>query len=450
MRSTLSTFNEIWQQQFRSSVLNDAELHYPQQKFLIGCSGGMDSMLLLQLMNLLFPQRIRAVYIDHQLQAPSAAWGEVVREFCFERQILCEIVAVQVQNGNLEQQARQARYAAFSQHIHKNEVLVLAHHQQDQAETLLLRLLSGSGVAGLSAMREHDVRDGLHIWRPMLNLSREQIEKWTETLHLGYVIDPTNADQHYDRAWCRETVWPLLQQRFPQMQMALARTTWLMQDANEILDSVLEQDWQLCCTPNQLNLAQFKLLSVPRQRQLLSVWLKGDGIYRPSLDAVQRLQREVIDAKADAQAVLFLKPYYFVRYQNQIHRLTEKQYLAVKKVVIVDEILNCKLQQIITTASGIYIIEQTNQMGLCFELLTQTLNLKVRQGGEKVHLYGRVGSWPLKKAIQAAQIFPWLRYQVQILAKDDVILGVFTPQGFWLAQSPYCQLGGWKPTQKVE
>ena len=407
-------------------------------------------MLLLHLMSLLFPQRIRAVYIDHQLQVLSASWGDLVNHYCIQHQIPCLIIPVQVQQGNLEQQARQARYMAYQQVIAEDEVLVLAHHQQDQAETLILRLLSGAGVSGLSAMQRHDIHDAMQVWRPLLDISREHIEQWMSQLELAYVIDPTNADQHYDRAWSRETLWPILQQRFPQMQKALSRTAFLMQDASEILHDVAQQDWQQCGHQDYLDLVKLATLSAARQRQLLSLWMKGESVYRPSLDAVQRLQSEVIASKADANAVLFLKPFYFVRYQQKIYRLTAQQYLAEQHQKIEQETCSCKLNDQISIASGIYQIESTSEMGLMPTLLHQSLSLQPRQGGERVHLYGRVGTWPLKKAIQEAQIFPWLRHQVQILLKDDVILGVFTPQGFWLAQSPYCQLGGWMPKQMAE
>ncbi|MEK5790228.1 ATP-binding protein, partial [Acinetobacter johnsonii] len=83
------------------------------------------------------------------------------------------------------------------------------HHQQDQAEPLLLRLFSGAGVNGLSAMQAYDVRKDLTIWRPFLELSRQQIEEWAKQIGFDYVVDPTNHDTHYDRAWCREELWPV-------------------------------------------------------------------------------------------------------------------------------------------------------------------------------------------------------------------------------------------------
>ncbi|MBP7880431.1 MAG: tRNA lysidine(34) synthetase TilS, partial [Acinetobacter sp.] len=170
MRSTLSTFNEVWQQQFRHRVLAQAQHFSEQTQFLIGCSGGMDSMLLLSLMSELFPDKIRAIYVDHQLQQPSVLWGELVQQQAKILNIPCIIQKVQVETGNLEQQARQARYQAYHQHLQANEILVLAHHQQDQAETVLLRLFSGAGVNGLAAMQQIDVRKELTIWRPFLDL----------------------------------------------------------------------------------------------------------------------------------------------------------------------------------------------------------------------------------------------------------------------------------------
>ena len=158
----------------------------------------MDSMLLLHLLSFLCPEKVRAIYIDHQLQSPSAAWGELVQATCQNLNVPCVLQKVSVCEGNLENQARQARYQAYMQHLDSDEVLVLAHHQQDQAETVLLRLFSGAGVQGLAAMEVVDVRDDFSIWRPLLEVSREQICQWSAELKLDYVQDPSNQDVHYD------------------------------------------------------------------------------------------------------------------------------------------------------------------------------------------------------------------------------------------------------------
>ncbi|MEZ1996418.1 tRNA lysidine(34) synthetase TilS [Acinetobacter lwoffii] len=445
MRSTLPTFNEVWQRQFRSGFLKQLQDFPAETKVLIGCSGGVDSMLLLHLMFFLCPEKVRAIYVDHQLQALSADWGKFVAHQCQQLNIPCIIQPVNVASGNLEQQARNSRYQAYLQHLQADEMLVLAHHQQDQAETLMLRLLSGAGVDGLAAMKQIDVRENLTIWRPLLDISREQICQWASDLNVQNIEDPTNADTHYDRAWARQTLWPVLSERYPKMQAALVRTSELMQDAQDILQEVLQQDLAYCGTETQLDLGKFLQLSKSRQRQLLSAWMKGKQQYRPSLDMVERLQREVIYAKQDAQAALHWQGFYYVRYQQQLYRLTAEIYLAEQQQVQTSpESIKFALKDCVQVLSGKFIIAPA-QFGLSPALLQQALHLQQRQGGEKIHLYGRVGTWPLKKAIQEAQIFPWARHTIQILSTDNVMLGVFTPKGFWLAQSAYCEAGGWLP-----
>jgi len=401
-------------------------------------------MLLLHLMFFLCPEKIRAIYVDHQLQSGSAEWGRFVQHACQKLSIPCIVQPVIVAQGNLENQAREARYQAYLKHLQPNEILVLAHHQQDQAETLMLRLLSGAGVDGLSAMKRVDIREDLTIWRPLLDISREQICQWAADLNIQNIEDPSNQNNDYDRAWARQILWPLLSERFPKMHAALARTTDLMQDAQEILQDVLRQDTDVCIQDNILDLSKFSELSLARQRQLLSNWMKGGGQYRPTLDMVQRLQREVIHVRADAQAALHWQGFYYVRYQQLVYKLSKEIYLAGQQPFSGEQQMIFRLQDRIDLPSGQFQI-QSAAIGLSLDLLNQHLKLTQRQGGEKIHLCGRVGSWPLKKAIQDAQIFPWMRHTIQILSIDDVMLGVFTPKGFWLAESAYCEVEGWQP-----
>ncbi|OTG89924.1 tRNA lysidine(34) synthetase TilS [Acinetobacter sp. ANC 3813] len=445
MRSALPAFNEIWQRQFRSDCLSQSETFSEQASFLIGCSGGVDSMLLLRLMSLLYPQKIRAIYIDHQLQAPSADWGRFVAESCALLNVPCIVQKVAVAEGNLENQARSARYQAYQQHLSTHEILVLAHHQQDQAETLILRLLSGAGIHGLAAMRALDQRDEMTIWRPMLNLSREQICQWAAELNVQNIQDPSNFNIQYDRAWARAELWPMLQSRYPKMQLALSRSSALMQDAEDILADVLAQDMVSCGTSDRLQLEKLQALSLPRQRQLLSAWMKGQEQYRPSFDMVQRLMHEVIDSKMDSQAALHCNGFYYLRFSGGVFRISSAEYMLSKHEQFAMQTIQLHDNQLFKVLSGQFQIQYTETYGLSPTLLCQNLSLVQRQGGEKIHLHGRSGSWPLKKAIQQAQIFPWLRHRIQILSIDDVMLGVFTPKGFWLAESPYCVAAGWQP-----
>ncbi|MFO1416415.1 MAG: tRNA lysidine(34) synthetase TilS [Acinetobacter sp.] len=229
------------------------------------------------------------------------------------------------------------------------------------------------------------------------------------------------------------------------MQGAMARTSYLMQDAAEILNDVLQEDWQHCAKENEIDLLALSQFSAARQRQLLSAWIKGKDQYRPSYDMVQRLQQEVILAKPDAKATLHINQHYYVRYQKKLYRLTHDILYAEKQSSIANVSSQYyEIGQFIQVAAGKFRIE-SQTIGLSPKLLGRELRLIKRQGGEKIHLYGRVGHWPLKKAIQEAQILPWLRHTIQILVVDNVMLGVLSPKGFWLAHSDYVEHGGWQP-----
>ena len=399
-------------------------------------------MALLHFLKMYSPFPIRAIYINHQLQDVASEWGALVADFCQQHQIEYIYQAVEVAAGNLEQQAREARYSAFSQHISEHDYLVLAHHQQDQAETTLLRLFSGAGVKGLSAMRLLDQREGVQVFRPLLDWSREQIEAYAQANNLPYVIDPTNNDEHYDRAWARQRLWPMLQARFPKMQQAVARAAYLMQDADEILNEVLQLDMSKVVSNDQIEIAELLKLSPARQGQLLSAWMQGTGVYRPSLELVKRLQHDVIEAREDAQSRLHWNGQYFVRFQTRLYRLTDTDLNVISDSAPQEIVMQLQSSYVVLTG---HYHNKINEIGLDPALIGEPLQLRLRQGGEKIHLHGRIGHWPLKKAIQSAQIPPWQRQRIQILSKDNVMLGVFTPQGFWLAQSVYCQRNGWVP-----
>ena len=124
--------------------------------------------------------------------------------------------------------------------------------------------------------------------------------------------------------------------------------------------------------------------------------------------------------------------------------MPKAEYLAAEQFEAEEQALCLQADQTFQVWSGCYQLQQA-KVGLSATLLNRPLTLRPRLGGEKIHLYGRVGTWPLKKAIQEAQIFPWTRHTIQILSLDNVMLGVFSPKGFWLAQSDYCVADGWQP-----
>ncbi len=474
MRSTLPTFDEVWQQQFRQRLIAQTQtLDQTSQdtSIVLACSGGMDSMLLLYLFaDLTLEQlnhcRFKVISIDHQLQADSAKWSNLVVQHCEKLSVPCKVIQVDVADGNLEAEARKARYQAFENELQENDVLILGHHQQDQAETVLMRLFQGAGVRGLSVMQEWQARTiknsnssdfkNYFIWRPLLSLSKKQIQQWAKQwsgqLGFDYVNDPMNHDDEFDRVWYRQQLLPLIEQRIPHAQDSLSRTAILMQDADQILQEVLAHDIQYCVDDaGRLNICNLKTLSKPRQRQLVSAWMQGDENYRPPLAMVERLNDEVIDARLDASSMLHWSQAYFLRYENMLYRYTVAEWQSLQQSIYPSEI-QISLNNVITLVARNFKItaQKIGEIGLNFDLLNKTLMLKPRKGGEKIRLYGRKDHRLLKKMLQEAKIAPWFRHQIQILMYHNTPLGVFTPLGFWLADSDFVEPNGWLPMLEGE
>lgn len=431
MRTTLSTSDAVWQhplaQQFKA-ILAQFSIH---QKFVVACSGGRDSLVLADLMAQYCVGRVRLLHIDHQLQDDSCHWSVQVQDWARWRGVACTVCRVDVGFGNLEAQARQARYQAFAEQVHADEVLVLAHHQQDQVETVLMRLFSGSGVQGLSAMRMLDQRDGLCLWRPLLGCSRQWIDAFSSLRELPFVDDPANQVIQYERVYLRKVVWPILQARWPSVERTVDRVAGLMQDAAEILAEVVVEDLQRCQSSEGLSLAALTCLSAPRQRQLIAYWMQGDAIYAPPLNRVSAVL-QLVKTAGTGQVAWHL--WCFRQYQGQLYRLPIQT--AVVPVKMAQHSL--QLGQLLVLPSGTWQVQPVSD-GLPLALLSRQLEFVPRVGGERLHLEGRIGHWPLKKFLQQLGIPAWQRDQVQLLrvVTDDVtdILAVLTAKGCFLCSS---------------
>ncbi|AXI03536.1 tRNA lysidine(34) synthetase TilS [Aquirhabdus parva] len=406
----------------------------PNQRFLLGCSGGLDSIALLFALKRICAEAesgfgLRVVHVDHDLQAPSSEWARQVVTQAQALNLDVVVKKVQVASGNLENEARIARYRAFKDVIDADEVLVLAHHKQDQAETVLMRLLSGSGVSGLAAMREVNVQDGLTIVRPLLHVSRADIQYYAEQHQLRWVDDPANHDLSFDRVVLREKVWPVLQAQWPGFEAAMTRTARLMADAESMLtEQGLLDIASVRRSQNTLDIAAIQTLSEARTRWLLSRWMQGDERYAPPLSRVEAV-RQMMDAQMDATPVVIWQSgtasYQFRRYQGRLFRLP----LDLPKADIQER--SFVLEQQLDLATGKWQV-QSMPSGLSPTFLGQPLRLRPRRLGESLHLSGRVGRWPLKKLLQSLDLSPWQREQVQVLETLDAEpLALLSAAGFW-------------------
>ena len=252
----------------------------------IALSGGLDSTVLLHLLAHLAKSQslpaLSALHVHHGLQAAADAWPQHCQSVCDALGVPLQVVRVQVQHGaSLERAAREARYGAFKDAIQANEVLLTAQHRDDQAETLLFRLLRGAGVRGLSGMPRERVLGRGHLVRPLLDVTRAELEAYATEHQLSWIEDPSNQDRQYSRNYLRHQVFPVLAERWPQAVTTMARSAAHLSEAQGLLDelanidlagasSVSDFDW--LGLPS-LELEALAALSAARQRNALSHWL---------------------------------------------------------------------------------------------------------------------------------------------------------------------------------
>ena len=308
----------------------------------LACSGGRDSLALAALCVQLYrqgklPFLPQLLHVNHGLQADSGAWAAHVADWAKVQKIPCRILPAQV-NGHDEQAARQARYDVMRAQLNQDDVLLLAHHADDQAETVLMRLIQGAGVNGLSAMQPWRVQmQGAHrtaLWRPWLTVKRADISAYAQLIKLPYIDDPTNEAGDNVRSGLRRDIMPILASYNSNVIDNISRSAQLLSDAHLIINAQAVDDLQhteiasLQLPPAQRVLDIDKLQALPsyRQRQLLHYWLGQDEPLPPAKqlvdDALSLIQRD----DNDHQTALFWQgrkaSYTIRRYRQQLYRLS--------------------------------------------------------------------------------------------------------------------------------
>ena len=286
-------------------------------------SGGLDSTVLLhRLKQSGLP--VKALHVNHHLQPAANRWVDHCREFCARLGVPIYILDVKVDPndaGGPEAAARAARYEAFVTLMRPGDCLVTAHHLDDQAETVLLRLLRGAGVAGLAAMRVQAKFAQGTLWRPLLRQSRASLRDYAERHGLSWIEDPHNLDPRYARSFLRNEIFPRFTQRWPQSVELLARTAEHCADAVELLDEVAAKDLKQAGIAANSGLSVRKLLQLPRTRRnnLLRYWAARGGHELPTFDALSRLDREVLHARPDAAPLLSWGGTELRRFRDALH-----------------------------------------------------------------------------------------------------------------------------------
>lgn len=388
----------------------------------IGFSGGLDSTVLLHLLADLARHhsipRLHAIHVHHGLQAAADNWPAHCACVCEVLGIPLQVIHVKVPAGaSLEAAARQARYGAFTEVMEDGDLLLTGQHQDDQAETLLFRLLRGAGVRGLAAMPQQRVLGKGWLVRPLLATSRAELESYAARHGLTWIEDPSNEDTRHARNFLRKQLMPLLRDRWPQASASMARTATHLSEAQGLLDELAEQDLSNAQATSSfvwlrlpvLALAPLSRLSAARQRNALRHWLTGFSRL-PDTDHWAGWEN-LRDAAEDARPVWRLTSGELLRSDGHIWWLPGNLPQPGQSVVA----WPASSSRLDLPGNGHVTLVGDNPGG--------ALEVRYRQGGEVMQIPGR-GRRDLKRLLNEQGVPLFVRGRLPLLYQGERLLAV--------------------------
>jgi tRNA(Ile)-lysidine synthase len=424
------------------------ESHWPdalsgQCALELGLSGGLDSVALLHLLCRLrerHPFGLSAVHVHHGLSRDADAWADFCVELCARHRVPLRVERVTVKRAggqSLEAEARAVRYAAFA--ASPSNALVLAQHQDDQVETVLLQTLRGGGPHALAAMPAWGDGPGLPIWRPLLSVTRERLQAYAQEYGLAWVEDDSNLDTRYRRNWLRQQWLPALAAYLPDYRQGVARCAGNMADAASVLDEVAAQDLEQAVTQGRVQLDRLAALSLPRQRLLLLRWVERAGLGMPTPASLEEFQQQLWQAAADRQPEWVLPSGVVFRYRGELW--AEPLYPVPPALVFAFD----PAQVLRLPDWGGELRWRPDPKGLDAGWLGKSLELRPRHGGEG--LRQSIGTKPVKNLMQEAGLPPRWRARWPLVFDGDRLLALAglavavdaqpgAGQGWWPEWSP--------------
>jgi len=408
----------------------------------VALSGGVDSVVLLHLLVPLASQMqlpLSAVHVNHGISPNADKWSKFCRNLCQSRNIPLEIARVKVTRKpgiSLEAAAREERYRIFRNL--QADYVVLAQHLDDQAETLLLQLLRGAGVKGLSAMpvvrtvqKEMDEKvskdfiPGLErrpkLLRPLLDVSRREIEDYAREHALQWITDESNDEVSFDRNFLRHELFPLLEKRFPAYRTTFLRASRHMAEAASLLDELAAVDSAQCAVPGKLYVEDLRKLSFPRARNLLRYTLAQHGVILPSTVKLEEILRQLLSPRPDTKLHVVFGNTEIRCFRGRVH---------IRKVEAVPE-ARCHLVWQGEECLPIPELGGTLRFACCKgagislqKIDEQPVTIRLRLGGERLRPDCNRPRRSLKNLLREASLPPWQRQRLPLIFSGEQLVCV--------------------------
>ena len=409
----------------------------------VGFSGGADSTALLHALAQLPQARangLRALHVNHGLQHDSEAWAAHCQRFGEAWGVPCEVVRVQVEDGRgdgLEAAARRARHQAFDAHLREGERLVLAHHRDDQVETVLLKLLRGAGPDGLGAMRTLRPLGQGQLWRPMLDVPRASLRAYVEAHGLAFIEDPSNADIHLARNYLRHEILPRLQGHWPQAADSILHSAALSRAAADALRSQWLEALERLRDPATDSLdGQAWLALVPALRDpLLDHWLHARSLTAPTTAQRQQIERQLRESRPGKLPC--------IRWPGTELHIWRGRLWSVPPAANIDPQWQTEWrgEPLHLPDGGELRLPQSAQ-------LDPPITVRLRRGGERIKPAGDAHTRELRDLFQQDMMPPWRRPACPLLYVDNELVAVADRWTSARGAALFQQAGGrpqWRP-----
>ena len=393
---------------------------------LLALSGGVDSVVLLHLLHHLasrYAWNLSALHVHHGISPHANTWAVFCTELCARYAIPFHVEQVDIaplREHGIEAAARKLRHAALDRQ--SVDFIALAHHMDDQAETLLLQLLRGAGLRGASAMPVVRQRTGFPTQlRPLLNVARSELLAYAQLHELQWVEDESNVDEAYPRNFIRHRVLPLLEQHFPAYRITLARSAQHFAEGSDLLDQLAQMDAQDALHGGGLEVASLQALSISRAKNLLRYFLHSLGAPMPQAAQLEGMLQQLCGARRGAAIKFNFGNWQLGRYQGKVY--------AFPSLIEPDPGFclewHGEASMTLPALGGTLLFEPVIGYGLSLNKLRQaTVTVRLRRGAERICLDEKRPTRTLKNILQEQNIPPWQRDRLPLLFCGETLVGI--------------------------